>query len=102
MKEFDIRIRNGGDDAIAAVSEFKAGCEAYLKSFAALAMQAVPQWISVAERPPEPERVVLICHNGTVGMARLYSDGWYWDMDEWHKPFTPTHWMPLPDPPEVK
>jgi hypothetical protein len=61
-----------------------------------------PQWIQVSERPPESERVVLICHNGTVGMARLYSDGWYWDMDEWHKPFTPTHWMPLPEPPEVK
>ena len=99
MKDFDIRIRNGGDDAIAAVAEYTSGCEAWLKSFAALTKQVIPQWIPVEERLPEKERVVLICHRGTVGMARLYSDGWYWDMDEWHKPFTPSHWMPLPEPP---
>lgn len=60
------------------------------------------RWIPVSERLPDAEKVVLVAVNGSVGMAKLYSDGWYWDMDEWHKPFTPKHWMPLPEPPEVK
>ena len=62
-------------------------------------LRAERQWIPVSERLPEIDQNVLACHTGEVGISHRYVDGWYWDVDEWHKPFTPTHWMPLPPPP---
>jgi hypothetical protein len=58
------------------------------------------RWIPLGERLPEIDENVLACHSGEVGISHRYVDGWYWDVDEWHKPFTPTHWMPLPEPPD--
>ena len=60
------------------------------------------RWIPVEEELPEIDQNVLACDSGEVGISQRYVDGWYWDVDEWHKPFTPTHWQPLPEPPEVK
>ena len=57
-------------------------------------------WIPVSERLPEVDENVLASAAGEVGIAHRYVDGWYWDVDEWHKPFTPTHWQPLPSPPD--
>ena len=57
------------------------------------------EWISVSERLPELQKYVFVSVDGVLGIASLYSDGWYWQTDEWHKPFTPSHWMPLPEPP---
>lgn len=55
-------------------------------------------WISVEDRLPEKYRDVLV-FNGVTTMAVASFNGFDWDYD-W--PIMPTHWMPLPDPPEVK
>ena len=82
MKELDIRIRNGGDDAIAAVSEL------------------MPRWIPVTDRlPAEDEKVVVYTEEGTH-VAAVDEDGvWYPSHgDGWMFPIV-SHWMPLPAPP---
>lgn len=67
----------------------------------------VPQWIPVAERLPEdPVKKVLVfvphTHGNIVDSGRyLGSDGWV--LEGWYLTQTAvTHWMPLPEPPEVK
>lgn len=84
MKNLDIRLRSGGDDAVAAACEL------------------VPQWIALADREPGLERVIV---------ARTMPNGCqYVDVIAWvpeHNSGLPplpskahvTHWMPLPDPP---
>ena len=88
-KELDIRIRSGGDDAIAAVSEL------------------MPRWIPVAERlpgedeeggmpnvlgyyPEYPPDIQLVWYTG---------DGWEDGEGSGQDMKAPTHWMPLPPPP---
>lgn len=67
----------------------------------------LPRWIPVTERLPEdPAKKVLIfaphTHGNIVDSGRyLGADGWV--LDGWHLTQTSvTHWMPLPEPPEVK
>lgn len=97
MKELDLRIRQGGDDAIAAVSEL------------------LPRWIPVSERLPERgERTLVRCLGKLYG-PQTYVGTFcevpfpagcglhrYWDSDECDTYLSVTHWMPLPEPPEVK
>ena len=81
MKELDIRIRNGGDDAIAAACEL------------------MPQWIQFFDRcPDEGERVIVFAKSANFvgegvpcGRAGLCATD-VGAMDC-------THWMPLPAPP---
>ena len=97
MKDLDIRIRNGGDDAIAAACEL------------------LPRWIPVSERLPDLLTEVLgwhsedrvrawFRHSGTVQGGPM--EGNYWEA--WSPQDRecddcsvkePTHWMPLPEPP---
>ena len=94
MKDFDRRIRSGGDDAIAAVSEL------------------MPRWIPVEERLPDHGGSV-VCRTqerelqfGRVMTRTEYSGGQITVTKHWRgypdRPLAVTHWMPLPEPPEVK
>jgi hypothetical protein len=87
-KELDIRIRNGGDDAIAAVSEL------------------MPRWIAVEEQLPQRGQMVIVAFRGHWGGKRQVSAEVFWidDRGGWTgcdsmKDGKPTHWMPLPEPP---
>lgn len=72
----------------------------------------VPRWIPVEERLPDHDELVLVIASGkpkenitldeAVELATLYSDGWCLETwPEWVGAKV-THWMPLPEPPEVK
>lgn len=67
----------------------------------------VPRWIPVEERLPEdPVKKVLVfvphTHGDIVDAGRyLGADGWV--LEGWHLTQNAvTHWMPLPEPPEVE
>jgi hypothetical protein len=111
MKDFDRRIRQGGDDAIAVVSEYTSGVEGWLKSFAALAKHVIPCWIPVSERLPDERVKVLTCGDdpveGPFTLIGLREPASIFGPAHWHLPgfseFGPvTHWQPLPSPPEVE
>lgn len=60
------------------------------------------KWIPVSERLPEYGRPVLLYFNrnnhNSMGVGDYYHDG---DTLIWRGcGFIPTHWMPLPEPPE--
>lgn len=72
----------------------------------------LPRWIPVEERLPNLDELVLVIASGkpqenitldnAVELAELYSDGWCLEIwPEWTKAAV-THWMPLPEPPEVE
>ncbi len=83
MKDLDIRIRSGGDDAIAAACEL------------------MPKWIPVSERLPEKNTLVLVHTEMDANHVASIDDGNEWFCNyggEWLFPNV-THWMPLPEPP---
>ena len=59
------------------------------------------EWISVEDRLPEKAVPVLICNpHWAYCVVANYAGCGVW-MDTWHQrmTYTPTHWMPLPEPP---
>jgi hypothetical protein len=60
------------------------------------------EWISVKDRLPEYDVEVLTFETGNykVNAVSKYTQ-WWWDSDEGFER-NPTHWQPLPKPPEDK
>lgn len=58
-------------------------------------------WISVKDRLPEPDTDVLARRATGMEVESYHKEGngwWTWDVvNNWRV----THWMPLPEPPEV-
>ena len=89
MKDIDRRIRQGGDDAIAALSEL------------------LPRWVSAEERLPDLDwddmsaQVLVATADRMTWIGRYEKDEhgerWYIDTTQ-----PVVAWMPLPEPPEVK
>ena len=128
MKDFDRRIRQGGDDAIAAVSEYVEELEGEVASARACAEMMLqgtgqklgeelarrvmdehypPRWIPVGERLPE-EGVVVLAYlpkqadvEGGVYAAMLSKLQTLRGTfsTSFGFGFEATHWMPLPAPP---
>jgi hypothetical protein len=60
-------------------------------------------WISVEDRPPEKDEVVIICGKYICSGEIIYPEILITDIDEFvHSGYVPIAWMPLPEPPEVE
>ena len=71
--------------------------------------EKVPRWIPVGERLPDDETELLVAfEDRSLGVAFAVfhhldeNDGPKWTDGNGVELKEPTHWMPLPDPPEVK
>lgn len=97
MKDFDRRIRQGGDDAIAAVAELWESREKILFDITDAFTKA--RWIPVGERLPANESMVL-AWSLSNGLHVAYLDSFRQWRDDDHNPGKKiTHWMPIPEPP---
>jgi len=86
-------------------SEGSAVSKMYNEAADAIEELSKPRWIPVTERLPEDlTRVIVFCEDGvSYGLCEhLIADDE--EVVEWHDflhyPITPTHWMPLPEPPK--
>lgn len=104
-KDFYTRIRGGGDDAVAAVKEYFDVRQGVLEGITnAFAGQ---RWIPVSERLPEVgQRVLAYEKPELVVVAEIHryatgGCGWSADAGDTAYSVFPSHWMPLPTPPEA-
>lgn len=58
------------------------------------------RWIPVEEEKP-PEGELILCSDGNVVFQGMLAAG-VWVLDNVARGLQPTHWMLLPEPPEVK
>ena len=110
MKDFEIRIRNGGDDAVAAMAELWEMREKILFDITDAFTRA--RWIPVSERLPEHDSNVLVAakRDGEYVVKEMLFVDWSdppdpprpeWSDDWGGEEFeNVTHWMPLPPPPK--
>ena len=80
-------------DAADAIEELMRRCEQFQ-------FMPPPAWIPVTERLPEDKTWVLAHYNSFVAVSGCFNHQWcerrtYVDT-------SPTHWMPLPEPPKEK
>ena len=81
--------------------------QAYLSEIEELPVVEIDKWISTAERQPEKTGLYLCYTKKRVYLVVDYSkrhNTWnaYDSEDEPKHALEVTHWMPLPEPPEVK
>lgn len=104
MKDLLITIYGGGDEAVEAAKQI-AGLSEIVPH------DDEPRWIPVEERLPEGSGAVLVAaHEFEFFLGEPFTDQAVWfDGEFWtgespsaKYPFRITHWMPLPEPPEVK
>lgn len=118
MREAADRIANQSTHIAALQKEIEKlrGQNKQLREAAALVAKESAEllerrWIPVTERLPDYDDLVLVIASGkpkenitldeAVELATLYSDGWCLETwAEWTGANV-THWMPLPEPPEV-
>lgn len=61
------------------------------------------EWISVEDRLPEKEQIVLCCLGLVMNVYTYKGDNtWEDSYGYWQKDEPITHWMPLPEPPKMK
>jgi hypothetical protein len=98
MKDLLITIYGGGDEAIEAAQQI-AGLSEIVPH------DDEPGWIPVEDRLPERNEIVLAFDQGgvTVGSySPMLEDWWTLQVGRMSPGAVVTHWMPLPEPPEVK
>lgn len=66
-------------------------------------LEAAQRWIPVTEKLPEDGEIVWLWDGNNLGMGYyLIFSGCFMDRDTPLRSIKPTHWMPLPQPPEVQ
>lgn len=63
-------------------------------------------WLEVADKVPEDGRVVILAIPQPRGTYRVctghLAQGMWYGYDDFPLARDPTHWMPLPDPPDAQ
>lgn len=57
-----------------------------------------PRWIPVTERLPKEMETVIVTTGKNVGFSFCVND---YGTLEFYSPWNITHWMPLPEPPDI-
>jgi hypothetical protein len=100
MKDLLITIYNGGDEAVAAVERIGKDWREQLEQAAS---EIERRWIPVEERLPEEGATVLGFLGCHVTGWKSYGQAWNKGGEmTWNEGGQPSHWMPLPEPPEAK